>query len=684
MTDYIFAQTKELSLRFSIENGKIGLSQMNGVCLQYERKKGVEHGYVARFDADKKGDDGDRNFGFGEEVFYENYSMQEKDSVVLLTIAEKNDTLRVETKYELFGDSGVIGVSRRVTNLSDAPIYLEQCSSFMAYGLFAGVQGVKLYRAYNSNYNECQWTAVDLYDEGVFSLVEAKTGHRRAFACNNGSQSSKNFLPMGMLYDGKEFVAWQIASDSVWHYEVGLYSSALYLNLSGGAYSTTGYIRCLEAGASFETVGVQLAFGKDIDEVTARFTDYRRSIRKGRNKYVDAVIFNEFMHCSWDSPNERRTLEVAKQAAEYGADYYIIDACWHDEECDTSPTHTIGNWRESKTRYPSGLKNTLDQIRSFGLKTGLWIEIQSVGMKCPQPPLSEDCYFQFKGKRTVKNYRYHLDFRNPKTREWATSTVDRVIREYQIDYLKIDYNQSSYGTDYRSTSMAEALEDHSKAYIAWLDELTKRYPRVIFEGCASGGQSVNPLQLGVCDLMSTSDTEKHTAYAYISANIGSAIVPEQAAVWCYPLDYWKSDATTTEEDVVLNMVNPLFHRIHLASRFGALSSNKTALIKEGLAYYRKLSTVRDRAYPIFPCGFADRRESVVVGGLRCGKRLFVSVYKLEEGAREVVIDLSKYGRGKAKIGYPLQAEDELQSENGKIKIRFPIGASARVIEYELE
>ena len=675
----------ELKFEFSDDGERIYLTGTENIKFEYDRNEKFIHALTVVFDGDQLGDRGNRYVRFGEDLRFSGKREIKDKTVSKLYITEESPRLSVETEYALYDGADVFSSKRKITNKSDKDICLEQCSAFTMYGFFEDTRDAFIYKPLNSNWNECQWRKISLYDEGVYELDRGYVGARKSVMSNKGSQSSKEFLPMGILERKGRFFMWQIMSDSLWHSETGIFGRSTYLNIGGGAYAENGWLKTLRPGETYETVSVQCTFGDGIDEVVRNMTDIRRINRELPVKQKDAVIFNEFMHCSWADPNEERTRAVSREIEDFGIDYYVLDASWHDETCDTNPTHMIGNWQESETRFPSGLKTALDGLRACGFKVGLWVEIQSVGIKCSPLPLGDEAFFTFGGKKTVHNSRYHVDFRNPQTIVWADGVMERIIGKYEIDYIKIDYNQFSYGTDYKTDNMAAALEEHSRSYMNWLEKTVKKYPDVVFESCSSGGQSINPLNLSVCDIMSTSDQESHTAYPYIAANIGSAILPEQAAVWCYPrTSRIKNASEASEGDVIINMVNPMFSRIHLAGKFYELDGKKLALVKEGLAYYKKLSALgRDKFYPVFPCGFASFGNPVVTGGIKCGNKLFVSVYKLDGEPRTVRVDLSKYGRGVVKTGYPVQAADSVRQDGDVVNVVFGKDISAVIIEYEL-
>jgi alpha-galactosidase len=63
--------------------------------------------------------------------------------------------------------------------------------------------------------------------------------------------------------------------------------------------------------------------------------------------------------------------------------------------------------------------------------------------------------------------------------------MDRLMRECELDWVKIDYN-IDIGDDFDGEA-GDALYRHIRAYYAWLDELRAAYPGLVVENCSSGG-----------------------------------------------------------------------------------------------------------------------------------------------------------------------------------------------------
>lgn len=90
---------------------------------------------------------------------------------------------------------------------------------------------------------------------------------------------------------------------------------------------------------------------------------------------------------------------------------------------------------------------------------GVWLELEVMGIKCPKAnKVSEDWYFMRHGKRVFDRSRYQLDFRNSEVRAHASSVIDRLVTEYRVGYIKMDYNiEPGIGTETNADSAGDGL-----------------------------------------------------------------------------------------------------------------------------------------------------------------------------------------------------------------------------------
>ena len=627
------------------------------------------------------------------------YNEQTEDC---LRIVQESSLVRLESVFERVSDCTAFRAYSRVTNISSKEIVLEDVAALCIPKLLDGGACERgqlyFYTFFQSHHAECQIRRQSFDALGLFRTTS--DSQKSISYSNVGSWSTKERLPQGIIEDvkNKRFLMFQIESNHSWRYEVADVRGHFYLYLTGASASACGWSKKLSLGESYETSRVAIAMGNSLDCVVGEMTKLRRHI-KGEcvADLEQPTIFNEYMHLSWDSPTESKTKEIALVVAKAGVEYYVIDCGWHNEEPGDKIYPYVGQWKESKSRFPNGVRKTTDFIRSLGMKAGLWIEPEIVGKECREmlEYYGDDCFLTRYGRKVCVNGRYFLDFRHPKVVNYLTDTIQRMVEEYGAEYIKLDYNQDiGVGTDKYGKNQIEGLEESVDAYLSWISSIKRKYPNVIFETCSSGGMRMDYRTLSEFSIVSTSDQTKYQNYPYIAGNVLSAVLPEQAAVWSYPVDSFGEanavfscteewvEENISAEQVVMNMINSFLGRMHLASHLELLSREKFAIVKEGVDYYKKLSKIRNRALPIFPMGFTRFGEEVVVCGLREGKNIYLAVWNFGK-EKQVKIPFD-YPINSVKLGYPSFATTKFHLEDRELIIDFEEKKVARFFELEEE
>ncbi|MBO7217548.1 MAG: alpha-galactosidase [Clostridia bacterium] len=590
-----------------------------------------------------------------------------------LEILQESPNVSVTTAFQFYEDTNAVRVFSTVTNISEEDIVLEEVSSLCFEGI--GGENRKLHpetmyftRFLQSHHTECQPRESSFKDYGIYAGSE---GQKKICGINIGSWSTKEELPRGIIEDkeNSDFLMFQIESMASWYYEISDKNKNYYLWLGGPSLSYGSWEKKLKKGQSYTTPAVCLSFGKSLNEVVGEMTKYRRHIAKNsKNDEFLPSIFNEYMHLSWDNPTAENTARVAPIVARTGIEYYVIDCGWHNEEPGWEIYPYIGHWKESHARFPEGLRKTTDFIRSYGMKPGLWIEPESVGILCKemQEFYTDDCFLQRNGKRITISGRQFLDYRNEKVRNYMTETIRRMVEDYGAEYIKFDYNYDcGAGTDYMAFSLGEGLEMAADAFLIWTKEMCERFPEVVFEGCASGGMRLDYKTLSAFSLVSTSDQSEYLQYPFIAGNILSAVLPEQAAVWSYPVtDDCKEDAVVPDKRIVLNMINSFLGRMHLASHLERLNESQLQLIREGIAYYNSISEFKKKALPYFPIGFTGFGESKITAGIKYNNKLCLAVWLLGD-ERKLEIPIEE-GIEEAKIVYPANSSSKIELYDNKL------------------
>jgi len=584
--------------------------------------------------------------------------------------------LRVESVYEAFDGLPVVRRYSRVINDGSSPVGIEFLSSAMLHGL-ADPQNfdreLRIHLALNSWMAEGQWHTLRPSEMGF--VENERTSRSEAQAGSIGSWSTERYLPMAMAENIKLGLTWfwQIEHNGSWYWEISNVSARdnnaddVYAYLGGPDDLHSAAWKRLKPGETYETVPVAIGcvHGGFSDAVEA-LTRYRRAAcEKPRNNNSRcAVIFNDYMNCLWGDPTEDKELPLIAAAAKSGCEYFVIDAGWY-ADLHEDWSQTIGAWQPSPTRWPRGLKFVLDQIRQAGMIPGLWLEPEVAGAKSLLAQKPDDWFLVRHGKRVLKNSRYLLDFRNPEVRAYLDQVIARLVNDYGVGYIKMDYNVDSLqGTELNADSFGQGLLEHNRAHLAWLDSILNRYPDLIVENCGSGGGRMDYAMLSRLQIQSMTDQEDYLKLPAILVGASAAVLPEQLGIWSYPLANGDADQAS------FNMVTAMMCRIHQSGRLDSLSAQAGSQVTEGIRVYKEILRKHiPKAVPFFPLGMPDvtNSKAPVALEMRSPEQTLLAVWGIDGPAKTRI----PFAGRNPKLLYPADLGIKITSAEGTLNIEFP-------------
>ena len=626
----------------------------------------------------------------GYRMKYESHKDERNELGRKLEIITKDEEtlVYVTSHFQFYNGISVVKCWSDVENKGTKPQGLEYISSFNLNGIekegvLPNDEKMEISVIHNAWQREAQWKNYTLAQLGLEQSQPSTSlrSSKEFGVTNTGNWSAKCYLPMGCITNKEtgSRLFFQIEHNGSWHFEVSDQTNHLYLQLSGPDENHSHWYKELKPGETFESVPAAVgAVAGEVEEMMEELTRYRRTIRRPNDDNESlAVIFNDYMNCLWAEPTTEKELPLIDAAADIGCEYFCIDAGWY---ADGYWWDEVGEWLPSDKRFPGGIKEVIDHIRAKGMIPGLWLELEVMGIHCPiADKLPEECFFVRHGKRVYDRSRYQLDFRHPKVIEHATAVIDRLVNEYGVGYIKMDYNiEPGIGTETAADSFGDGLLGHERAYLQWIDHIFEKYPKLIIENCSSGGLRMDYAMLKRHSIQSTSDQEDYRHYATIAANSPVAVTMEQSAIWSYPR------IEGNEEETVFNMVNAMLMRVHQSGHMVDIAPERRALVKEGLDYYKSIRQDIKTAYPFWPLGFSSFADPWVSLGLKCREKSYVAVWRRGgKNYQEIPVKHLKGADAEVVCAYPSYEKCRYvwNKETGILTVDMESAPAARIFEF---
>ncbi len=222
----------------------------------------------------------------------------------------------------------------------------------------------------------------------------------------------------------------------------------------------------------------------------------REHVVRGAWKHKPRPVLLNSWEASYFNFTERSLVSLAKAGKELGIELFVMDDGWFGERSDD--TSSLGDWDVNLKKLPGGLEGLGKKLKELGLGFGIWVEPEMVNTDSDLYRAHPEWAMAVPGRAHSegRNQRI-LDLGNPLVQDWLLETLSGLLSGAPISYVKWDFNRV-FSDAFSPSLPPERQGETSHRYILGLYRvmrlLTERFPEVLFEGCASGG---NRFDLGI-------------------------------------------------------------------------------------------------------------------------------------------------------------------------------------------
>lgn len=245
----------------------------------------------------------------------------------------------------------------------------------------------------------------------------------------------------------------------------------------------------LNPNQNFITPQVVISYSfQGINKMSQNFHKFIKEnlITYNKDKYYKPILFNSWEGTMMDF-NTDSILEYVDKAKIIGSELFVLDDGWFGSRNDEWTS--LGDWFVNKEKV--NLKKIIDYVHSEGMKFGLWFEPEMISplselyLKHPEYALGNG-----RDKQSILRHQFCLDLTNDEVVECIYNQIVDILDNYEIDYIKWDHNRDvkeHFSKFLCIEQQGEVFHRIVLGYYKLLSKLTKRYPEIMFEGCASGG-----------------------------------------------------------------------------------------------------------------------------------------------------------------------------------------------------
>lgn len=493
-----------------------------------------------------------------------------------ITLQDPQYGLTLEWFYVVYPDCDVITRNARLINNSSERVKLLRLLSLQmdfhqtgyVFSTFNGAWAREMKR------NEIPLTAGKHVNS---SYTGTSSSRANPFVMLGKEETTEDFgecYGFNLIYSGNHYEAAEVSSFGKMRFVMGM--------------NPQSFCFVAEPGKMFETPEAVMTYSysgyNGMSGQMHRFV--REHIVRGMWKNrVRPVLLNSWEAAYFDI-NERQLLRLAKAGKEAGIELFVMDDGWFGERNDD--TSSLGDWDANTKKLPDNLAGLAEKLKELGLAFGIWVEPEMVNENSRLYRKHPDWEMQIPGKMHSEGRNQKiLDMTKTEVQDYVIEKMSRVFGSADISYVKWDMNRTF--TDYFSDSLPpERQGEVAHRYIIGLyrcmKELTERFPHILFEGCAAGG---NRFDLGMLcyfpQIWASDDTD-----ALCRAEI------QNGYSYGYPLSVVSAHVSACPNHQTLRMT-PLETRFQVAA-FGLcgyecnlcdMKKEELERIKEQIALYKK-------------------------------------------------------------------------------------------------
>jgi alpha-galactosidase len=270
-----------------------------------------------------------------------------------------------------------------------------------------------------------------------------------------------------------------------------------------------GFSWLLEPGAYFDAPEAILVYSAaGLDEMSAAFHSLFRE-RMARGTWRDRprpILVNNWEATYFDF-DEARLLQIAAAARDLGLELFVLDDGWFGRRDDD--TTSLGDWQVDRRKLPGGLESLAAKVEALGLRFGLWIEPEMISRASTLFEQHPDWAIGAPTRqRTESRNQYVLDMSRPEIVDYLFGLLSGILSSAPISYVKWDMNRNitePFTPVLPAWRQGEFMHRYIMGVYSLYDRLTKAFPGILFESCASGGGRFDPGMLAYAPQAWTSD-----------------------------------------------------------------------------------------------------------------------------------------------------------------------------------
>ena len=426
------------------------------------------------------------------------FARREGDAETLeIELMDRLTGLRVTAVYGVFERTGAITRSLRLKNESGEDMQINGVLSASAPVHGSGYDVIHLKGAWARERHVMRQTQ----GEGEYRIFSQRgaSGHEAnpflALCEKSATEFSGEVWAVSLVYSGS-FEALSDVNNTE--------NSRLSIGLNPDVFTWK-----LEPGETFVSPEAAMVYSPDgLNGMSHAFHRlYSENLMRSKWFERDRPILINNWEATYFNFNEEKILQIARRAKELGVEMLVLDDGWFGKR--NTDNCSLGDWVVNPEKLPGGLNGLSDRLHDLGLKFGLWFEPEMISPDSDLYRAHPDWCLHVDGRARVEmRNQLILDLSRREVQDYIIESVSAVLESARIEYVKWDMNRNMT-EPFSGAQTPERQKETQHRYMLGLyrvlEEITARFPEILFESCSGGGGRFDPGMLYYMPQTWTSD-----------------------------------------------------------------------------------------------------------------------------------------------------------------------------------
>ncbi|GIM29147.1 alpha-galactosidase [Clostridium polyendosporum] len=467
--------------------------------------------------------------------------VESKEEAQTLEITLEDTLIQAELilSYTIFEERGAIARNAFFRSLGGQTLLLENAMSLSLDLPDYDYEMIQLSGAW-SRERHVKNRKLEQGIQAVSSLRGASGHNHNSFLAikrPSGDEFSGEVIGASLVYSGEFLAQIEVDAHSICRLTMGIHPH--------------NFEWVLDPGGEFHTPEAVLVYSDEgLNGMSQTFHElYRTRLARGtwRDK-VRPILINNWEATQFNF-DEQKILNIAKTAAEYGIEMFVLDDGWFGTRNDDR--QGLGDWYANSSKLPNGITGLAKKIEALGLKFGLWFEPEMVNKNSDLFREHPDWIISTPNRRESHGRnQYVLDYSRKEVVDYIFHQMKTLLEEAPISYIKWDMNRNiteCYSRAVDGKHQGEVMHRYILGVYDLYERLIQAFPNILFESCASGGGRFDPGMLYYAPQCWTSDDtdaierikiQYGTSFVYPISSMGAhvSVVPNHQVYRITPIE----------------------------------------------------------------------------------------------------------------------------------------------------